>query len=335
MKAVKLILWCGAGSVFLAAAIFTLHQFSPWPSALMFRLVMDGVGMGSSIAMRKHVPDDIRSRLDQRYELSFRESVLDLHFPARVEKSGERLTTIVWVHGGGFISGDKGQIANYLKVLAGHGYTVVGVNYTLAPREQYPNPVRQVDWALSYLSREASGLHINPLRFVLAGDSAGAQIAAQLTAAISAPAYAKLIGMSTSINRSQLIGAILHCGIYDASLIRTDEPLSSFMRSVGWAYFGRQDFLNHPRIGQFSVNHHVTKDFPPTFISAGNVDPLLSHSLAMADALAKQDVPVDRLFFPQDHAPPIGHEYQFNLDSDAGKLALERTLKFLASISRP
>jgi hypothetical protein len=33
-----------------------------------------------------------------------------------------------------------------------------------------------------------------------------------------------------------------------------------------------------------------------------------------------------------EHTPTLPHEYQFNLDSVAGKLALARSLEFLSSI---
>ena len=49
----------------------------------------------------------------------------------------------------------------------------------------------------------------------------------------------------------------------------------------------------------------------------------------MADAIAAKGVRVERLFFANDHQPPLGHEYQFNLDNEGGALALERALKFL------
>jgi hypothetical protein len=49
----------------------------------------------------------------------------------------------------------------------------------------------------------------------------------------------------------------------------------------------------------------------------------------MADALEAKGVNVERLFFPKDYQPPLGHEYQFDLDSDAGKLALTRTVAWL------
>ena len=77
---------------------------------------------------------------------------------------------------------------------------------------------------------------------------------------------------------------------------------------------------------------HVTPAFPPAFISAGNADPLEPHSHAMAAALQKQGVRVDALFFPKDHALPLPHEYQFNLDSEAGRQAMERSVAFLQGL---
>jgi acetyl esterase/lipase len=78
-----------------------------------------------------------------------------------------------------------------------------------------------------------------------------------------------------------------------------------------------------------SVIHHVMADFPPTFISCGNDDMLASQSHAFADALVRLDVDVDSLFSEEGHSPPLGHEYQFNLDIEEGQLALERSVAFL------
>jgi acetyl esterase len=84
-------------------------------------------------------------------------------------------------------------------------------------------------------------------------------------------------------------------------------------------------------MAEFSVVRNVTAEFPPMFISVGNADPLAPHSRRLAETAAKLGVAVDSLFFPDDYTPPLQHEYQFDLDSEAGKLALERTLKFLAA----
>jgi acetyl esterase/lipase len=98
---------------------------------------------------------------------------------------------------------------------------------------------------------------------------------------------------------------------------------------VLWSYSGTKDFLANEPFKLAWAIPHATPNFPPAFISAGNGDPLLPHSLALADALEAKGVRVERLFFPNDYAPSLPHVYQFNLDTEAGKLALDRSVGFL------
>jgi acetyl esterase/lipase len=87
---------------------------------------------------------------------------------------------------------------------------------------------------------------------------------------------------------------------------------------------------NDPRFATASVINYVTADFPPAFISAGNRDPLLPQSRAFAEVLAGRGVLVERLFSPDHYKPELPHEYQFDLDTDAARLALERSIEFLS-----
>jgi hypothetical protein len=41
---------------------------------------------------------------------------------------------------------------------------------------------------------------------------------------------------------------------------------------------------------------------------------------------------VETLFFPPDHAPPLAHEYQFDLDTEAGQLALAKATTWLKGL---
>jgi acetyl esterase/lipase len=83
-----------------------------------------------------------------------------------------------------------------------------------------------------------------------------------------------------------------------------------------------------------SVNRHVTAEYPPAFVSAGNADPLAPQSVLMAGAIAGKGVSVDTLFFPAGHSPSLPHEYQFNLDEAAGREALERLAAFLGGLAK-
>lgn len=329
----RIVLWIVCAFALLLVAAALAWRYSPWPSALVYRYAFDRGGIAMNDALAKHVPANVVTRLNERYDPADADAKLDVFVPASAETSGQALTTVVWVHGGGFLSGSKDQIANYLKILAGRGYAVVGIGYSIAPGAKYPEPLRQLDRAIAFLQAEAKRLRIDPARIVLAGDSAGAQIAAQYANAVSVPSYAAAIGIKPSLQRAHLIGAVLHCGIYDLALLKLDGGFGGFLRTAAWSYLGARDVLADPKVVEFSVLRHVTGAFPPAFISAGNADPLLPHSLALAGALAKQGVRVDRLFYPAAHVPPLGHEYQFVLDTEAGRAALDRTVQFLESLT--
>ncbi len=247
----------GVASI-VAAVVYTAFQVSPWPAVLLIRHAFKNDAARISLALEKHVPVGIIVQHNEHYDASDRDAYLDVFFPSGPAEGTPLLPTVVWTHGGGWVSGDKEQIANYAKVLAGKGFTVVSIGYSVAPSSTYPTPIRQLNSALSYLVSNATRLRVNPLRFVLAGDSAGSQISAQLANAVSVPSYAEALGITPSIKRSQLAGIILYCGAYTLQGIQFDGPFKDFLRTVLWSYSGHRDFLTNPRFATAWVNDYVT-----------------------------------------------------------------------------
>ena len=324
--------WVMPVGVLSAAAVSVVAAFrvSPWPAVRLIRLAFDAGAARTSAALARHVPPGVESRLDIIYQPGDPQAMLDIHYPPGALPSGDPLPVVVWTHGGGFVSGDKSDITNYAKVLAGRGFAVVSVGYTIAPEAQYPTPVRQLDAALGYLDAHAQELHLDPSRFALAGDSAGSQIAAQVAALTTNPAYASRLGITPSLQPSQLRAMVLTCGVYDLDLVDPSSPAGRiFFAPVLWAYSGTRAALTDEQFRTMSVTPHVTVDFPTSFITAGNADPLLAHSTALAARLEDVGVPVQTLFYPAVHSPALPHEYQFNLDSVDGRNALERIDTFL------
>lgn len=322
-----------ASVIGVGGALWAAFALSPWPSALVIRALFDREAVKVSNALEVHLPSPLPSEtLDIQYRDGDDAALLDIYRPA--DAGDAALPTLVWVHGGAWISGDKSQIANYLRIVADRGYTVVGVNYSIAPGATYPTPVVQTMAALDYLDEHAAELGLDPERFVLAGDSAGSQIAAQLATIITNPDYAELTGIAPTLAPEQLRAMILTCGAYDTALAGVDGPFAGFLKSVLWSYTGNRNYAEDPALDAASVINYVDAAFPATFITAGNEDPLLAQSEALAQRLGNLDVDTDTLFWPADLEPGLGHEYQFTLDTEQGMAALDAIVNFLGERTR-
>ena len=88
-----------------------------------------------------------------------------------------------------------------------------------------------------------------------------------------------------------------------------------------------------PLLSTISVTDHLTAAFPPTLVTVGNADPLRAHTEALVGRLQAAGAPVETVLWPDDQHPPLGHEYQFDLDQEAARTFLDRMLAFLASVT--
>lgn len=330
MRKVRAIVLGALAAVIVAGTgLFAWYKLSPWPSVLIVRNAFDAGAQQAKVSIAPHIPDGVSARYGLSYLPGEPAAKLDLFMPTKVEGP---LPVVVWVHGGGFIAGTRSDLSGYLQVLADRGYAAVAIDYTLAPEAQYPTPVRQTQAALAWVRANAERYGLDRTRVFLAGDSAGAQIAAQAALAIAEPAYGARIGASGGLPREALRGVVLFCGPYDPAILNFDSAFGSFMRTVIWSYLGTRD-PDDPRVAAMSLPPHLTAAFPPTFISVGNADPLAPQSYALAEALRANGVEVDALFFPPEHEPKLGHEYQLLLSTEDGRWSFERLAAFLEAHS--
>ncbi len=318
----------------LAGVIAGIVWFvSPWPAALLIRGIFEDGANKTVAEMEPYVPT---SGVDARLNLSYGTAGVDQQFDLFTPTgTTEQLPTVVWIHGGAWISGSKENVDPYTRILASHGFTTVSLNYTVAPEAIYPTAVEQLSSALKYLVDNAADLNIDPDRIVIAGDSAGANLTSQLAVMITSPEYADLLGIEPTLKPEQLRGVVLNCGIYDVSGIPDAPGIAGWgFRIALWAYIGSKDWVHHPGGQEMSTLDYVTGDFPTTWISGGNGDPLTpNQSQPLAAKLNGLGVDVTEVFYPEDHEPSLPHEYQFHLDFEDAQNALESTVQFLEKVT--
>lgn len=329
-------LWWPVG-VFSALVVVSVVVFnvSPWPSALIIRQVFQDGAKKTAAIMAPYAPT---SGVESIYNVQYGDdkfvtkstfTELDVFYPTGTTKP---LGTVIWTHGGAWVSGNKSNDTVYFQLLAQAGYTVVGLNYTYGPEAQYPTAVNELNQAHAFLLANADKYHIDPHKIVLAGDSAGAQLSSQMATLITSPAYAKELGITPVLTPDQLQGVILNCGIYDVTTLLGQKGILGWGDDVAlWAYTGDKDLQNSAAVAEMSTMNHVTANFPATWISGGNADPLTAgNSQPFAAKLQSLGVNVTQLFWPTDYTPALPHEYQFKLNLDAAQTALTSTLTFLS-----
>ncbi|WP_375759749.1 alpha/beta hydrolase [Corallococcus exercitus] len=94
----------------------------------------------------------------------------------------EKLPAVLYLHGGGWVLGDKDTHDRLIRELAvGSRCAVVFVNYTPAPEGQYPAQLEQAYAALQWIAKNGGEADLDGQLIAVAGDSAGGNLAAALT----------------------------------------------------------------------------------------------------------------------------------------------------------
>ena len=118
------------------------------------------------------VPKDLSSRriaADIRFGPNPK-NLLDLYAPRR----GGLWPMLVFVHGGGWDSGDRREYGFVGRALAARGFLVACADYRVFPEVVYPAFVEDLAAAASWLAAHAAQDGGDPQRLVLVGHSAGA-----------------------------------------------------------------------------------------------------------------------------------------------------------------
>ncbi len=188
---------------------------------------------------------------------------------------------IVFVHGGGHVSGDKrGGGLNLILPVARVGYSIISINYRLAPEFRHPAQVEDARLAVRWIRAHAAELRADPARLAVAGASAGGHIVTFLGFtpcdgdARAADAVARLSCRPRT--------AVNFFGATDLRSRSNDQLLVALLGPDPTAALK----------ADASPITHVSPDDPPTLSLHGTADPLVPYgqSVALHEALASARV---------------------------------------------
>jgi acetyl esterase len=213
--------------------------------------------------------------------------------PARVyhpEASGRGpRPVVVFFHGGGFVIGDldthEGQARRLCRDL---GAIVVSVDYRLAPEHPFPAAFEDCLAATRWAADHATQLGGDPSRLVVAGDSAGGNLAAVVAQACrdgEGPALAAQLLIYPVTDMTDPDGAV-HGSRHDngEGYFLTQDDMRWFERCYATSADARD-----PRC---SPLHGELSGLPPAVVVTAEFDPLRDEGEAYARALERVGVPV-------------------------------------------
>ena len=198
---------------------------------------------------------------------------LDLYRPADVDGD---LPLIIWTHGGGWVGGDKSDVAEMCKRLAMEDFVVASVNFRLSGDAIWPAQIHDIKAAVRWLRANADDYDLDPGRIGVIGSSSGGHLASMLgvTGGVEvlegavgdyenvSSRVSAVVDMFGPVNIHELVADCAGQCVIDHNIPESPEsllfdcPLSECMEEAELA----------------SVSTYITADDPPFLIIHGDED---------------------------------------------------------------
>ncbi|KAF9116818.1 hypothetical protein BGX27_010435 [Mortierella sp. AM989] len=113
---------------------------------------------------------------------------LDIYQPHSIQAGDDR-PVLFYMHGGGWTMGSKKIIGPLLTEMIFYDWIVVSVDYRLSTKAGYPTQLIDCKRALRWVKEEIQVFGGDPSNIIVAGDSAGGQMACLLASTANLPEY--------------------------------------------------------------------------------------------------------------------------------------------------
>jgi acetyl esterase len=198
--------------------------------------------------------------------------------------SRNRLPALVYFHGGGLVAGTLDAYDGIARELAhASGCRLIAVGYRLAPEAPFPAAVEDACAAVAWIAAHAEGFAIDPMRICVAGDSAGATLAA----VVCQDAAGKGLPLALQV----LLCPILdHAGATPSRRTFGQGYLvdSATLEHDLVHYLGATGDVHDPRVSPSRASE--LRGLPPTAIHTAEFDPLCDEGSEYAERLSEAGV---------------------------------------------
>ena len=273
--------------------------------------------MGSTGGRETVTYDDIEETLNIPYVNRDEVALAMDMFKPKVPE-GTELPVIIVIHGGGLVMGDRGASRAYARRLSHLKYLVFSVEYRLAPRANVCEQLGDVCAGMDLVGEMLVEHDVDFTRIFLVSDSAGAYLAAYVSAMHGSPKLCDVISYEPSrmtfaavglisgmfyMNQKDLTGWMLSEQVYGEK--RTDERFLKYMKNP--------------------ENPEIINNIPPAFLITSRGDFMNNYTFMFHDALNKAGRPTKLLYYKDEEL-----QHVFVITDPEHPRSIEATDKMLA-----
>jgi acetyl esterase len=198
-----------------------------------------------------------------------------LVYKPRVAAPGESAPILLYIHGGGWVLGDRFESGTNLRWFADRGWLAVSIDYTLSSvdRHLWDTTTSQVACAMVWAAANAARLGGDPARISLLGSSAGGNLA--INAAYLANAGGLESSCGGTVPRVSAVSALYPPVDLGAAWVSQVPAISDMARKFNTYYLGGspQQFPDRYRFVDSAT--HINAAAPPTLVIFGANDHLV------------------------------------------------------------
>lgn len=218
---------------------------------------------------------------------------------------------IIFIHGGGWDSGNKGSYTDFCELLAARGFIAASIDYRLAPRYTWPAQLVDAQLAVRWLRAHAAQTGLNTRQLCAWGTSAGGQLAAFLGSL-----YAIYPGDEANLLTNE--SPTVSCIVDEFAPVDLTRPLSARLHSLLLTLFNGVTQQDNPTLyWEASPIFDLSPQSAPIMIIQGEQDTIVfpEQSREFQHVLQQKHVLVKYLSFNG------GHSYRHQTGQQ--KMALE------------
>ena len=287
------ILTCATVLALMGAAFVYVAM---WRSARAAQVSLDfGRTLIAPVSLGNGVPPETA-----RYS-SYQGQPLDLDIYRPIDRASPKgVPVLIFIHGGGWISGTKRAAQYDLRWFADHGWLVFSIEYTLSSktRHLWADTTPQIGCAMAWVSAHASRYGGDASRLALAGESAGGNLA--INASYQANDGTLRSSCGGNIPRVLAVSAVYPvvdpANVYD----NPDRLLGSAARNMTASYTGGSPRSVPERYAAIRSATYLSRMAPATLLVVSEVDHLVPSgpTYSLAAATRSEGVPTELIRLP-------------------------------------